>query len=342
MKKRNILFLLLFGVFVVGIMILIVGPEEIINAVKNADPFYIGLAVFSQFVTLILLTLRWALVINSLSIRVPKRKLFPMLLVGMMINNITPSGRGGGEPVRAYMLSRSSDCSVESAFATVIVDRALDTFPMLFLALITIISMVFFFELNMAVIIALVSTVVVISLIFFVFMYMCINESAGEKIVSWALKIIRKFYTKEQGTLEVKAYEALANFQKSFKLMIRDKKVAIYGILVSCISWALEIVRVYFVFCAFGVNASIIVIAEVFIISCLLGIIPLLPGGLGAVDGSMVLLYSAAGITSSISAAVTVVERLISFWMVSALGAICLPLFGKQVFEHILDKSDDV
>ncbi len=340
MKKRNILFLLLFGILTIGLMVWIVGPEEIINALKNADPFYIVLALISQFATLVLLTMRWGIVIRSLDILIPKRQLFPMLMVGMMINNITPSGRGGGEPVRAYMLGRSSECSIEFSLATVIVDRALDTFPMLFLAIVTIISMVLFFELNMGVIIALVSTVIIISIVFLVFMYMCINETAGEKIVSWILKIIRKFYTNYEGVLEEKAHVALTNFQYSFKLMIKDKKVAIYGILISCLSWALEIIRVYFVFCAFGVHASIIVIAEVFIISCLLGMIPLLPGGLGAVDGSMVLLYSAAGITSSISAAVTVVERLISFWMVTALGAICLPLFGKQVMNHIIEKTE--
>ena len=338
MKKRTLLLLLLFGVLVVGIMVWIAGPKEIANALKSADPFYIVLAIITQFATLFLLAQRWGLIIKSLDIEVPKRELFPMLLVGMMINNVTPSGRGGGEPVRAYMLSRSSDSSVESAFATVIVDRALDTFPMLFLAIITIISMIFFFELNIGVIIALVTSVVVITSVFLIFMYMCINEAAGEKIVLWAVKIVRKF--KDYDNLEEKAIEALGNFQYSFKLMIKDKKLAFYGILISCAAWALEILRVYFVFCAFEVNASIIVIAEVFIISCLLGIIPLLPGGLGTVDSTMALLYSAAGITSSVSVAVTVIERLISFWMVTALGAICLPLFGKQVFDHILEKTD--
>ena len=63
--------------------------------------------------------------------------------------------------------------------------------------------------------------------------------------------------------------------------------------------------------------------------------IPLLPGGLGAVDGMMILFYSSAGITASISAAATVVERLISFWMTTFLGLLVLPFYGTSV----LDKS---
>ena len=63
--------------------------------------------------------------------------------------------------------------------------------------------------------------------------------------------------------------------------------------------------------------------------------VPLLPGGLGAIDGIMILFYSNAGITTSISAAATVVERLISFWMTTILGVIFLLKFGTSV----LDKS---
>ncbi|MDP1551712.1 MAG: flippase-like domain-containing protein, partial [Methanobacteriaceae archaeon] len=95
---------------------------------------------------------------------------------------------------------------------------------------------------------------------------------------------------------------------------------------------------VYFVFASFGTDMSLILIAEVFIVASLIGMIPLLPGGLGAVDGVMILLYSAAGIPPSISAAATVVERLISFWMTSVIGISCLPYFGSGVIEKISKK----
>ena len=63
--------------------------------------------------------------------------------------------------------------------------------------------------------------------------------------------------------------------------------------------------------------------------------IPLLPGGLGAVDGLMILLYSAAGIPASVSAAATVIERLISFWMATMLGMAVLPYFGSSALNNI-------
>ena len=65
--------------------------------------------------------------------------------------------------------------------------------------------------------------------------------------------------------------------------------------------------------------------------------IPLLPGGLGAVDGMMIILYSAAGVPPSISAAATIVERLISFWMTSFIGLGMLPFVGAGVMEKFSD-----
>ena len=79
-------------------------------------------------------------------------------------------------------------------------------------------------------------------------------------------------------------------------------------------------------------------IGEVFIAATLVGMIPLLPGGLGAVDGVMILLYANAGITASVSAAATVIERLISFWMATVIGLFFMPMYGGSLLEEAMGK----
>ena len=49
----------------------------------------------------------------------------------------------------------------------------------------------------------------------------------------------------------------------------------------------------------------------------------------------MILFYSAAGISTSISAAATVIERLISFWMATILGLVILPHYGSSLLDKI-------
>ena len=80
---------------------------------------------------------------------------------------------------------------------------------------------------------------------------------------------------------------------------------------------------------------------EKFILASLAGMIPLLPGGLGAVDGIMIIFYSAAGITASISAAATVIERLISFWMATIIGLLFLPMYGSSILDESMNKLSE-
>ena len=337
MKHKGFI-LLLAGVGVLVLMIFIIGPGQIENALKKANPFYIILALLMQFIIFGLWTLRWSITTHSVGINVKKRHLFPMLMVGMAVNNITPSARGGGEPLRAYVLAKYSQSSMESSFATVIADRGLDTFPFIVLAIITIISMVLYFNLALWIVLSLIVAVILIVIVFSLALYMSINKKAGEKITAWILRVIKRFYKKDPVKLEQKAMKAIQEFQKTMKIMLRDRKVILYGVPLSFVIWFLEIIRVYLVFSAFGVDISLILIAEVFILASLIGMIPLLPGGLGAVDGIMIVFYSAAGIPASISAAATVVERLISFWMTSIIGLAFLPYFGYSVIERISNK----
>jgi uncharacterized protein (TIRG00374 family) len=167
---------------------------------------------------------------------------------------------------------------------------------------------------------------------------MCINESAGERITLWGVNLVKRFSKKKHHEIERRAIEAMNGFQKSMKVMIKDKRVLMYGLPLSFFIWFMEITRVYIVFSSFGTPVPLPIIGAVFVIATLIGMIPLLPGGLGAVDGVMIVLYSAAGVPPSISAAATIVERLISFWMTSFIGMGMLPYVGSGVMDKITDK----
>ena len=115
----------------------------------------------------------------------------------------------------------------------------------------------------------------------------------------------------------------------------------------SFLIWVFEILRVYVVVMAFGATLNVIVIGGVFVLASLVYIILLLPGGLGAVDGLMIGLYSKASCPAGLAGHVTLVERLISFWMASIIWLVILPHYGFSVLETIpignsaeeLDKS---
>ena len=332
MDKRSAIFIALS--FIILIVILyFVGIDNIINALKHADLRLIALAIFVQISIYFLYNLRWKMINSSVGIDVGFKSLLPITMVGLAVNNITPSGRGGGEPVRAYILAREYDYDLKDTFATVVADRALDTFPFIILAAITIVAMVFYFEVPTWLLVILVLAVIVIIAVLALLIYMCINPFFGTRVEIFVVSLVNRFYKKGSAGLEKSIHENIFGFQETMKMLISNKKLLYITMPLSFLIWVFEIMRVYIVFLAFGATLNVIVIGEVFIIASLVGMIPLLPGGLGAIDGVMIEFYSKAGISLSLAAPVTVIERLISFWMATIIGLVILPHYGSSVLE---------
>ena len=333
MKNKKVLIFLFIGLAIMGVMLYFIGIDEVIEALKLSNLWLVLLAIVIQIFTYFLYTWRWNIINKTADMDLGIKKSLPMVLVSLAVNNITPSGRGGGEPVRAYLLAKEGHFKFEDTFATVIADRALDTFPFVILAILTIIGIIFTFSLDIKLIAFLVIMVTLITVAVILLIYVCINEAFGVKLTSWIIKIVRRFYKKFNEDTEKRIIEAVKTFQVRMNALLRDKTILYYALPLSFVIWIFEILRVYVVFLAFGARVSPIIIGEVFILASFVGMVPLLPGGLGAVDGIMILFYANAGITASLSAAATVVERLISFWMTTFVGLIFLTMFGTSVLD---------
>ena len=334
MDKKT-LSLLAISILILVVMLYYIGIDKVYGALKVAKLEYIVIAILMQVFTYLLYALRWKILNNVVGINVGVKKLLPMVLVGLAVNNITPSGRGGGEPVRAYILSREENYRMEETFATVVADRALDTFPFIVLAVLTIVAMTLSFQFDTWLLVVMIIAVIAIVVILIVLIYMLINPSFGKKVEGWIIGISRRFYKKNTEKFEEKIHNVVSGFQDTMKVVISNKKALCYALPLSFVIWIFEILRVYFVFLAFGANVNLIIIGEVFILACLVGMIPLLPGGIGAIDSIMIIFYSAAGITASISAAATEIERLISFWMAIIIGMLALTYYGSSVLDKI-------
>ncbi len=333
MKNKKVLIFLFVGLAIMAVMLYFIGIDEVVDALKESNLWLVLLAIVIQIFTYFLYTWRWNIINKTADMDLGIKKSLPMVLVSLAVNNITPSGRGGGEPVRAYLLAKEGNFKFEDTFATVIADRALDTFPFVILAILTIIGIIFTFSLDIKLIAFLAICVTLITVGVILLLYVCINETFGVKLTSWIIKIVSRFYKKFNEGTEKRIIEAVKTFQARMNALLREKSIIYYALPLSFVIWIFEILRVYVVFLAFGAKVSPIVIGEVFILASFVGMVPLLPGGLGAVDGIMILFYANAGITASLSAAATVVERLISFWMTTFIGLIFLTMFGTSVLD---------
>ena len=105
MDRKTIL-LLGISVIILLVMLWFVGIEQVLEALRIANIYIVALAILTQIFTYFMYTLRWQILNRLADMDISIRELLPMVLVGLAVNNITPSGRGGVEPVRAYVLAK--------------------------------------------------------------------------------------------------------------------------------------------------------------------------------------------------------------------------------------------
>ena len=348
MDKKSVFFIVL-SFAILAVMLYLVGINQIIATLKTANPTMILAAIGVQILVYILYTLRWKSFVHMANINVGFRQLLPMTMVGLAVNNITPSGREGGGPVRAYILSKESDSKLKNTFATVMADRMMDLIAFVVLAVITLSVTIFKFQMAHWFAFILVAAVIAITIIICLLTYLCLKPHFGYRFEKFILRIVRRVYKKGSPNMEASMHENILGFRKAMRVLLTTRKTFYWCLPLSFLIWALEIFRVFLVFSAFGPTLNFEGIGEVFIIATLVGMIPLLPGGLGTVDGTMIRFYSKAGIAVSLAAPVTIIERLISFWMTSIIGFMILPHYGSSVLDknsiktsaEELDKSSE-
>lgn len=330
----------IFALFMVGVVILLamigfIGPDEIVLALKSANMKYVLIAVLIQIFLLVLWAVRWSIISKSLDIKHRKLPLFAMTLLGLTVNEITPSGRAGGEPVRAYLLGKESGEPFKKTFASVMGDKIFDTFPFAILAVVALLYLIFTIKLSESITATLIGILIIFVALLAIIIYACINENFANRIIRGIFSIGRRLFSRNLDVYEKRVLDAVSEFQENLRVLMADRNVFIASSIISFLSWFLELVRVYFVFLAFGTEVSLGMIASVFLVSTLVGMIPTLPGGVGAIDGVMILIYSVAGISPFVSTASTLIERLISFWFVAILGLLTLPYFGTKVLDEV-------
>jgi len=96
---------------------------EIRSALGDANYLFVVPAVALYFVAVYFRAVRWRFLLSPLRL-IPVRRLYPVIVIGYMANNVLPARLG--ELVRSYYLARREQFNTSSALATVAVERVYD------------------------------------------------------------------------------------------------------------------------------------------------------------------------------------------------------------------------
>jgi uncharacterized protein (TIRG00374 family) len=116
----------------------------------------------------------------------------------------------------------------------------------------------------------------------------------------------------------------LGDFHTSSNELLATRPL-IVGTAISILSWGLECLGVYL--CAVGLDADqpFLLVVFVFAISSLVGVLSMLPGGIGAVEAGLAGQFvTVAGLSAGLAVALTLLIRLATLWFATLIGIVGL------------------
>ncbi len=104
------------------------------------------------------------------------------------------------------------------------------------------------------------------------------------------------------------------------------------GTTISFLSWGLECLGVYLCAEGLGADAGFLMVTFVFAVSSLLGVLSMIPGGIGAVEAGLALQFvRLAEMSTGLAGALTFVIRLATLWWATLLGILGLLLVRRML-----------
>jgi uncharacterized protein (TIRG00374 family) len=295
------------------------------NTIKSANWWLILLAVIIHLITVAVRAFRWGFIIDH---PWDFKDNFIVKTIGLFAGNFSPM-RTAGEVLTAVAGKKINKITLSEGLSAGLTERFFDgaiVAGLLFLSamfipkvrLIAILGGLASF--GLIIIIYLINwredtSLWIYNKIHFIFKFLPISEEYLDKI----------YHQMTQGL------RGMIEYTNSFTSL----KNLIIVLVLSAMSWILECIRLYIVFMAFNVEISFVAIIIIFLLANIIGILSALPGGIGSIEISLTGLFLLFGVSSALGGSIAMVDRLASFWVVTAMGIIFSAFYARDILDEV-------
>lgn len=321
--------------FLIFAITLVVGLGDTINILSHANWFYILLNFLLEAGIILTWTFRWKLILGVVGESPSFSSLVAMLLASIFGNNVTP-GAAGGEPLRAYLLTKVNGMPFEIGFASSTADRVFEFFPFVIISIFAA-FLILTWEIPIWTRI-LVFVLIAFSLFFFIILLYAVwkKEVATKVIISLTKPIFpffKRFAKSEMNFTELseKIIYYITRFSHGFLQVVRDREIFIIGFIISFIMWGLDIARFYVCFLAVGSYPPLMPLMIIYTVGIIISLAPLLPGSWGIREATIVGLFAVVGVAGDVVISASLIDRLASYIIPTLLGAIAALYYGKHI-----------
>ncbi|MBN2470358.1 MAG: flippase-like domain-containing protein [Anaerolineae bacterium] len=284
-------------------------------AIQRVEMGWLLLAAVVYFLAAYIITWRWYYLLRPVK-DVPPGRLFPLVIVGYMGNNIYPFRIG--EVLRAYLLKRREDAPIPATLTTILVERVFDGLTMLAFIFVALL----FVEFDAP---GIKSGIQILTLLFVaalgVFFGLALRPALARRLYTAILNRLLP-------ALAAERLIGLADNLMDGLATLRSPRALALTFLASLLSWTVEASTYWIVLHAFPFEASFFVVLLMVGLGNLATILPTTPGYVGTFHGVIVLVLQAFGVAQLEAAAYAVLMHGVIWLPVTLAGFIYLVRMG--------------
>jgi uncharacterized protein (TIRG00374 family) len=328
---RRMVLLMSLAIALMAIAGLLLSREnfyEMLEAIRNANYLLIASAIAIYFVSLAIWAGRWQTALSFINCRIGFGSRYLILCATVFLNNISPGARVGGDPFgRIYMLRKLENTSYSSGMASLVGEFALTPLIVVSFLMAGLLlqfgrgSLQLSLILMTAWVLAALGTILIPRLFFK-------KRIALKGISNITSRVLGRFGKRTNSQETVGGIEAF--YSSTYTIMDKWRKVLLIGGWTLLIG-AFDILRFYSIFLALGYHPTLSTLLVSSSLPIIVGLIPLLPGGLVLVEGSLISILALFAVPLDVAMAATLIERGITFVLSTIVGAGIFSYLGVKM-----------
>jgi len=298
----------LFGILIFYVIFIAYSDfQEFSINISQFDFSYLPIILAFVFLGIMIKSLRQQLLYKQIGVFISFKTGILLFISGLSME-ATPGG--SGELIKSYYLKKKFGYPLAKTFPTVIMERLLDLTGIAGILLIVGLLLD-----NYSIISLMLILLSTLSLIF--------ASGKKKKLFNFLLSIIEKIpILKKQASSFSESYQVFGELT-SGKIMTKTLGL-------SFLVWMTDAIMIYFIFIGFNLNFDIIFSTFSMYSSLLLGVLTMIPAGIGVTEVSFVEILRGEGVDTATSTSLVILFRLVTIWFLTVLGFCATRYFLKN------------
>ena len=315
-----------------------VNPGQVVSILSKTNLAIYAGAFIAYLLYSLCSSLVWQRLLNSLLVKITKRKAFLFTWVGLFFEATVPQLGWSGEVSKTYLLTKDSSEPTGKVGASV-VGQKIFTMMLTVVALSTGLGLVLLKYSLPIMAISIIGLVLALSILTLgAVFYVSFKPAATKTLLNWLIKIVlffRKSWNPQN--FRSKAEELLGNFHLSIEQLKRKPRTLVQPIGFAVLGFIFEVSVVFITFAALGQPVAVDVVLIVFTLTGTLQTVGVTVFGFPELI--MTLTFTALYIDPAIAVSVALLTRVVNLWFRLIVSYLALQWAGIKIIRQTNKRS---